>query len=84
MTARFLALYETPPDPGAFDRHYHQAHIPLIRCLPGLRRWTRKLTAPVPWQRPGLAGTTAATESSPYGRGCSGAGRSRSPPGVSR
>jgi uncharacterized protein (TIGR02118 family) len=40
MTARFLALYETPADPEAFDRHYHQTHIPLIRCLPGLRRYT--------------------------------------------
>jgi uncharacterized protein (TIGR02118 family) len=40
MTARFLALYETPSDPEAFDRHYHQTHIPLIRCLPGLRRYT--------------------------------------------
>jgi len=40
MTARFLALYETPPDPESFDRHYHQTHIPLIRCLPGLRRYT--------------------------------------------
>jgi uncharacterized protein (TIGR02118 family) len=37
MTARFLALYKTPPDPEAFDRHYHQTHIPLIRRLPGLR-----------------------------------------------
>jgi uncharacterized protein (TIGR02118 family) len=40
MTARFLALYETPSDPEAFDRHYHQTHIPLIRCLPGLRSYT--------------------------------------------
>jgi uncharacterized protein (TIGR02118 family) len=47
MTARFLALYETPPDPEAFDRHYHQTHIPLIRRLPGLRRCTlgRNVTA---------------------------------------
>ena len=47
MTARFLALYETPPDPDAFDRHYYQTHIPLIRCLPGLRRCTlgRNVTA---------------------------------------
>jgi hypothetical protein len=29
MTARFLALYETPADPGAFDRHYRQIHIPV-------------------------------------------------------
>ena len=40
MTARFLALYETPADPGAFDRHYREIHIPLGRRLPGLRRYT--------------------------------------------
>ena len=39
MTARFLALYETPADPGAFDRHYREIHIPLGRRLPGLRRY---------------------------------------------
>jgi len=37
MTARFLVLYETPADPGAFDRHYREIHIPLGRRLPGLR-----------------------------------------------
>jgi uncharacterized protein (TIGR02118 family) len=47
MTARFLAVYETPADPGAFDRHYREIHIPLLRDLPGLRRYTvsRDLTA---------------------------------------
>ncbi|MGQ5640911.1 MULTISPECIES: EthD family reductase [unclassified Streptomyces] len=40
MTARFIALYETPADPAAFDRHYHHAHVPLTRRLPGLRRYT--------------------------------------------
>jgi len=47
MTARFLALYETPADPGAFDRHYRQVHIPLLRRLRGLRRYSiaRDLTA---------------------------------------
>lgn len=40
MTARFLALYETPADPEAFDRHYREVHIPLARKLPGLRRYT--------------------------------------------
>jgi len=29
MTVRFLALYETPADPEAFDRHYREIHIPL-------------------------------------------------------
>jgi uncharacterized protein (TIGR02118 family) len=47
MTARFLALYETPADPETFDRHYRQSHIPLLRRLPGLRRYTvsRDVTA---------------------------------------
>jgi uncharacterized protein (TIGR02118 family) len=44
MTARFLALHEAPADPGAFDRHYHEVHIPLLRRL---RRYLvgRDLTA---------------------------------------
>jgi uncharacterized protein (TIGR02118 family) len=47
MTARFLAVYETPADHEAFDRHYRQIHIPLLRRLPGLRRYTvsRDVTA---------------------------------------
>ena len=40
MTARFLALYDTPADPEGFDRHYREIHIPLIRRLPGLRRYS--------------------------------------------
>ena len=40
MTARFLALYETPADPAAFDRHYRDVHLPLGTRLPGLRRYT--------------------------------------------
>ncbi|MCW2898771.1 MAG: ethyl tert-butyl ether degradation protein EthD [Streptosporangiaceae bacterium] len=40
MNARFIALYETPADPAAFDRHYRDVHIPLARQLPGLRRYT--------------------------------------------
>ena len=40
MTAHFLALYDDPADPGTFDRHYREVHIPLARRLPGLRRYT--------------------------------------------
>jgi uncharacterized protein (TIGR02118 family) len=40
MTARFIALYEAPADPGVFDRHYREVHIPLGCQLPGLRRYT--------------------------------------------
>jgi uncharacterized protein (TIGR02118 family) len=47
VTARFLALYETPADAGAFGRHYREIHIPLAGQLPGLRRFTvsRDMTA---------------------------------------
>jgi len=47
MSARFLALYEAPEDPEAFDHHYREVHIPLLRQLPGLRRYTigRDITA---------------------------------------
>jgi uncharacterized protein (TIGR02118 family) len=53
MTALFLALYETPADPGAFGRHYREVHIPLARQLPALRRYT-------------LGGDAAAVRGAPY------------------
>ncbi|MGW4774078.1 EthD family reductase [Nocardia sp. NPDC004278] len=36
---RYLVLYATPKDPAAFERHYCESHIPLIKVLPGLRRF---------------------------------------------
>jgi uncharacterized protein (TIGR02118 family) len=40
MIARFVAVYETPADPSAFDRHYREVHVPLAQRLPGLQRYT--------------------------------------------
>ena len=40
MTARFVVLYDTPSDVEAFERHYHDVHIPLAKQYPGLRRYT--------------------------------------------
>src|SRR5258706_16173458 len=37
---KFLVLWNTPEDPVAFERHYRDVHIPLVRQLPGLRRYT--------------------------------------------
>jgi uncharacterized protein (TIGR02118 family) len=37
---RFLAVYDEPDDPEAFDRHYREVHIPLAKKLPGLRCYT--------------------------------------------
>jgi uncharacterized protein (TIGR02118 family) len=45
---RFLVLYDQPRDPGAFERHYRDVHIPLAKKLPGLRRYTiSRSVAPV-------------------------------------
>jgi uncharacterized protein (TIGR02118 family) len=38
--ARFIVLWGTPQDPDEFNRHYQEVHIPLVRKLPGLRRYT--------------------------------------------
>jgi uncharacterized protein (TIGR02118 family) len=37
---RFLVVYETPADAAAFDQHYRDVHIPLVKKLPGLRQYT--------------------------------------------
>jgi uncharacterized protein (TIGR02118 family) len=39
-TARFLVLWDTPEDPEHFERHYREVHVPLVKQLPGLRRYT--------------------------------------------
>ena len=36
--AQIIVIYKTPKDPAAFDRHYFEVQLPLVRQLPGLRR----------------------------------------------
>jgi len=38
--ARFLVLWGRPQDPEFFERHYREAHVPLVKRLPGVRRYT--------------------------------------------
>lgn len=33
---KFFVLYKQPADPAAFDRAYHETHLPLARKIPGL------------------------------------------------
>jgi|SRR5579872_5945978 len=35
--AQLLVLYNKPADPAAFDRYYHEVHIPIANKIPGLR-----------------------------------------------
>lgn len=37
--AKLIAIYNKPEDPAAFDRYYHQTHVPLAKSIPGLRRY---------------------------------------------
>jgi uncharacterized protein (TIGR02118 family) len=37
--AQILVLYNAPADPAAFDRYYHQTHIPIAKKIPGLRSY---------------------------------------------
>lgn len=45
---KLVALFTTPPDQDAFDRHYRETHLPLIERWPALRRLeTGKVTGAV-------------------------------------
>ena len=35
--AKLIAMYKTPTDSAAFDRHYFGAHVKLAKAIPGLR-----------------------------------------------
>ena len=37
--ANVLVLYNTPADPTAFDRYYHETHVPIANRIPGLRSY---------------------------------------------
>jgi uncharacterized protein (TIGR02118 family) len=46
---KLIALFRTPPDPAAFDRHYREVHAPLARLIPGLVRLVVNRPVPAPW-----------------------------------
>ncbi len=37
--ARMVAIYKTPKDIQAFDKHYFEVHIPMAKKLPGLIKY---------------------------------------------
>lgn len=48
---RITVQYGTPDDPDTFKRRYTAEHVPLVRDLPGLERFT--LSRPSPLGGPG-------------------------------
>ncbi|MEO2089719.1 MAG: EthD family reductase [Gemmataceae bacterium] len=50
---RLTVLYGHPTDPAAFDRYYHDVHIPIARRMTGLSGWTiGKCESATPGERP--------------------------------
>jgi uncharacterized protein (TIGR02118 family) len=54
MTMHKLTVqYCDPADPGVFEKHYREVHVPLVTRIPGLRRFTitkpHGLTATAPY-----------------------------------
>jgi uncharacterized protein (TIGR02118 family) len=39
MMALLIAVYKTPKDKAAFDRHYHGTHAPLAMKIPGVKAY---------------------------------------------
>jgi uncharacterized protein (TIGR02118 family) len=37
--ATLIAMYKTPKDTAAFDKHYFERHVPLAKKIPGLRKY---------------------------------------------
>lgn len=50
---RLTVLYGHPTDPAAFDRYYHEVHLPIAAKMKGLKGWTiGKCTSVIPGERP--------------------------------
>ncbi len=49
---RLLVLYGQPKDPAAFDKYYHETHIPIARRMKGLKKWTIGKVAATPDGKP--------------------------------
>ena len=50
---RLTVLYGHPVDPAAFDRYYHETHIPLAKKMKGFSGWTiGKCQTAVPGEPP--------------------------------
>lgn len=38
--AELVVLYKTPKDTAAFDKYYFETHIPIVKKIPGLKKYT--------------------------------------------
>ena len=45
---KLIAMYKTPGDIEAFEKHYYEIHIPLVETMPGLIKTEVSTLAPMP------------------------------------
>jgi uncharacterized protein (TIGR02118 family) len=38
MTVKLVVVYGKPEDPAAWDKHYHEVHMPIASKIPGIQR----------------------------------------------
>lgn len=38
--SKLIVMYPRPKDPAHFDRHFRETHMPLVKKMPGLRRYS--------------------------------------------
>ena len=43
---QILVLYHPPANPAAFDKYYHETHIPIANKIPGLRSYQISASPP--------------------------------------
>jgi uncharacterized protein (TIGR02118 family) len=46
---KLIALYKKPTDANAFDQHYFETHLPLVRKIPGLSGLAVSRAITPPW-----------------------------------
>jgi uncharacterized protein (TIGR02118 family) len=46
---KLIALYAKPDDADAFDKHYTNVHLPLVKKIPGLARVVVNRAMDAPW-----------------------------------
>jgi uncharacterized protein (TIGR02118 family) len=46
---KLVAMYQRPPNPPVFDRHYTVIHLPMLRIIPGLQKLVVTRGSSLPW-----------------------------------
>ena len=51
---KLIAMYKTPEDAEAFDKHYFEVHMPMVAKIPGLIKSEVSRVKPLPGSESGF------------------------------